>query len=102
MTFWTKGRQQVINYPKRHRDNGALKNTYTNEWFKPSVRMFKNTRDYLVASDEDAQKKYPSYFIENLMFNVPDGQFGGSFQRTYSNTVSFLMDSFSSGAASKF
>ena len=45
MCFWTKNdNRQVINYPKVHYDNGVSKHQNSNKWYKPVVRLFKNSR----------------------------------------------------------
>jgi hypothetical protein len=35
--------QQIINFPKKHSENAAAKHQSTNQWFKRTVRIFKNT-----------------------------------------------------------
>lgn len=80
-------------YPKLHRDNGADKNSAarTNGWYKPVVRIFKNARNRVYDSNFTFfATKLPSYFVECLLFNVPDGQFGTSYQSTVANAINFL------------
>jgi len=85
MTFWTRNEgRQVINYPKHHYENGVTKHQYTNNWYKPSVRMFKNIRSHI---SEDLA---PSYFLECLLYNVPNGKFGSSYQDTFYNIINWL------------
>jgi hypothetical protein len=94
MTFYvpSEGRW-VINFPKIHYKNGVKKNEKTSGWYKPTVRMFKNTRTYLVDNrgvipDDLA----PSYFLECLLYNVPNDKFGGSFQATFCNIINWLLN----------
>lgn len=71
MTFWTvPGGQQICNFPKRHYDNGASKNSNqkTRGWYKPTVRVFKNARSR-INTDPLFTKTFPSYFIECLLYN---------------------------------
>jgi len=85
MTFWTRNeRRQIINYPKRHYENGVTKHQNTNNWYKPSVRMFKNIRSYISTIS------VPSYFLECLLYNVSNGNFGDSYQDTFCNIVTWL------------
>ncbi|MGA9851711.1 MAG: nucleotidyltransferase [Gammaproteobacteria bacterium] len=92
-------------YPKAHRDNGANKNSplRTNGWYKPTVRIFKNMRNR--ASDINVTfftTKIPSYFVECLLFNVPDGQFGASYESTVIHAINFLHHSLQGPAAQNF
>ena len=92
ITFWTQhSSQQVINYPKLHFQNGAYKNDSANMYYKPAVRMFKNARERIVANDPSLEGKYPSYFVECLLYNVPDDRFGNSLAQTFCDVVNFLL-----------
>lgn len=84
--------RHVVNYPKQHCDNGELKNSIarTAGWYKPTVRIFKNARSYLVERGELADGVAPSYFIECLLSNVPDSCFGTSYQNTVVAAVNWL------------
>lgn len=62
----------IVNYPKQHRDNGTEKNKRTNGSYKKIVRVFKNLRDQLIDEGEIGRKTAPSYFLECLLYNVPD------------------------------
>ncbi len=84
----------VINYPKQHYDNGVFKNgiLQTNGWYKRTVRMFKNARTYLVSRGIISGDLAPSYFLESLIYNVPDDRFGTSYRATYHAVVEWLRD----------
>jgi len=85
MCFWSlSDNRQVINYPKIHYDNGVSKHQRSDEWYKPVLRMFKNCRG---AIRNDAT---PSYFLECLLYNVPDTKFGTSYGDTFCNIVNWL------------
>jgi hypothetical protein len=86
ITFWTqRDNRQIINYPKLHYDNGCAKNsaTLTNGWYKPSVRLFKNARTYLVDKGTVPPDLAPSYFLESLIYNATDADFGTSYRDTF-------------------
>lgn len=92
ITFWTLSPpEQIINYPKLHIANGAAKNSNTNTRYKPAIRMFKNARDKIVENTPVLDGNYPSYFVECLLYNVPDNCFSNRFAPTYCNVVSFLL-----------
>ena len=59
--------RRIINFPKVHYDNGAEKNSQTNGNYKPTVRMFKNARSYLINHNSLSPGAAPSYFIECLL-----------------------------------
>lgn len=86
MIFYTKQeRREVINYPKQHYKNGAAKNSVdrTQSSYKPSIRMFKNAKYYLINNGIIARSLAPSYFLEGLLYNVSDGAFEDSYQMAY-------------------
>ena len=91
ITFWTVNPfEQIINYPRVHRKNGSEKNRKTGNRFKPSVRIFKNARDRILEKYLLLKGKYPSYFIECLLYNVPQGRFSNSHSNTFCDVVGFL------------
>jgi predicted nucleotidyltransferase len=88
--FTLRENRQVVNFPKQHYDNGVEKNRKTNGLFKPVTRIFKNMKSYLIDSGDIEKKIAPSYFIENLLYNVPDNKFTGSYQNTVFNILEWL------------
>jgi hypothetical protein len=86
--FYTrKERRPVINYPKPHYDNGVAKHARTNEWFKPTVRAFKNARSYMVDNGLIKPELAPSYFLQCLLYNARDNAFGRSYQDTFNSVL---------------
>lgn len=88
----SNSRKFFINYPKQHYDNGVLKSQQTNSNFKKTVRMFKNARNYavrkgLLQNEEIA----PSYFLECLIYNVPNSCFNGNEQDIFYNAARWLL-----------
>lgn len=104
ITFWNrKTNTQIINYPKPHIRNGEAKNKSTSGHYKPTVRMFKNARRYMTKGDQALKKKFPSYFVECLLYNVPDSYFRlSTHQSTFTEIVSYLANAFNNGDADKF
>lgn len=74
----TRDGRAVINYPKQHSDNCTIKHQTTRSRFKPVVRIFKNMRRRLVDDGIIDRSLAPSYFIEGLLYNVPNNCFTGS------------------------
>ena len=91
MVFYTlrEGRK-VINFPKVHYQNGTKKNSRTSSRYKPTIRVFKNARTYLVNQGIISKELAPSYFLECLLYNVPDGNFTFNYQNTFCSVVSWL------------
>ena len=72
----------ITNYPKLHSANCTAKHKATSGWFKPTVRIFKNMRRRLVETGVLADGVAPSYFIECMVYSVPNECFGRNFQST--------------------
>lgn len=85
MCFWTRNdNRQVINYPKLHYENGVSRHQGSNKWYKPIVRLFKNSRAYIPGDST------PSYFLESLLYNVPISCYGTSYQDSFCRVINWL------------
>jgi len=93
IAFDTQDGRRIISFPKSHYENGTAKNDRTNEFFKRSVRMFKNAREFLVERGVITSHLAPSYFVECLLYNVPDGNFGPTLRDTYYKVVNCINSS---------
>jgi len=80
----------VTSYPKQSYDNGVAKNGRTNQWYKPTVRIFKNARGWMEDNGLIQSGTASSHAIECLLYNVPDQQFGSSYGDTVVNVVNWL------------
>jgi len=85
---------QIINFPKVHKNNSEDKNAphRTNQWYKPTVRIFKNARSHLVSLGKISDDQAPSYFVESMVYNIPDNLFGKSYASTIENGINFLWE----------
>jgi len=91
--FTTKENREVINYPKRHYSFGTEKNQQTREMYKKTVRVFKNIKIRLVNSGKIEKGNAPSYFVENILYNVPNEQYvNNNFSQTVLNILKWLGD----------
>jgi len=81
---------EIINYPKLHSENCITKHQNTSNFFKPMVRIFKNMRGRLITDGVVTDVLAPSYFIEGLLYNVPDDQFKGNFGDAVCNCINWL------------
>lgn len=89
--FFTSDGKHIVNYPKQHSANCSAKHQTTNGWFKPMVRIFNNMRSKLVETGAIQAGSVPSYFIEGLLFNVPDDKFGKSYSDTFVAAMNWLL-----------
>lgn len=64
----------IHNWPKQQYDCGVNKNSRTGRRYKRMVRALKRLENQLV--DAGLLKALPSFFMECLVYNVPDSQFG--------------------------
>jgi hypothetical protein len=90
VAFYVNG-SRIENFPKQHADNCTTKHQATNQNFKRMVRVFKNMRNTLIAKGVLADKVAPSYFIEGMLYNVPNGKFTGSYQDMWVECFSWVV-----------
>jgi hypothetical protein len=90
ITFWTTAGVQIINYPKYHSANATTKHQNTNGWYKPTVRIFKNMRNSMIVKGYLAEDIAPSYFLEGMLYNVPNNLFGKTYADTCANAINWL------------
>ena len=88
--FFTNAGDRVANYPKQHAENLTEKHQVGNQWLKPTIRILKNMRGRMEADGLLAAGVAPSYFLEGLLYNVPNGKFGSSYERTLVEVINWL------------
>lgn len=69
-----KSGSMIKNYPKVQKELGTAKNNRTGRRYKRLVRILKRLENKL--SKEGLIEDLPSYFVECLVYNVPDEYFG--------------------------
>ncbi len=67
---------KIINWPNQHYAHGVAKNRETGNRFKYITRVIKRLRYRMEGDNIVAAKGIPSYFIECLVYNAPNGCFG--------------------------
>lgn len=90
MLYALQDKREIINYPMLHYRNGAEKGRRTLDRYKRTVRMFKNARNRLLSDGRLRRGTAPSYFLECLLYNVPDRCFQAGFQDTYMSVVNWM------------
>jgi hypothetical protein len=81
--FFAPDGTRIENFPKQHSDNCTTKHQNTKSWFKPMARIFKNMRNTMIEKKLLAEGVAPSYFVEGMIYNVPDDKFGGTYQQMW-------------------
>jgi len=64
----------------------------SNEWFKPMVRVLKNLRGKIIENKMIEAGVAPSYYIEGLLYNVPNEKFGKSYGDSFANCINWILD----------
>ena len=86
-------RRWVVSNPQLHHQRGLKKERATNKRFKRTILMFKAARNHLVGKRILTKEDAPSYFIECLLYNVPDDRFGPDLAPTYLGILTWLKTS---------
>lgn len=92
LCFFKPDGTRVVNYPKLHFARCTDKHQASDQWFKPVVRIFKNMRNRAIAGGRLVAGVAPSYFLEGMLYNVPNNQFGGSYGQSVVNALVWLRD----------
>jgi len=90
--FYSSEGTKIINYPKRHIRSCMQKNSGTAGRFRPVVRVAKNARNALIADGGTGVRAgtSPSYFLESLLWNVPDRCYSNSLEKSYRQVIGWL------------
>jgi hypothetical protein len=88
--FWDRSGERIANYPNQHSTNLMLKHQATGNRLKPTIRMMKNLRLRLVEEGMLDEGAAPSYYIEGLLYNVPNEKFTGSLGDTFCSAINWV------------
>jgi hypothetical protein len=90
--FFNAAGSMVVNYPKQHSTNLTQKHQGTNKWLKPMIRVLKNLRGKLVEDSVIGAGIAPSYFLEGLLYNVPNEKLTTSFGDCFFNAMNWIQN----------
>lgn len=90
IVFYTSSGEEIINYPKPHSANLTSKHQRTRSWLKPVIRVFKNLRSRLIDKGKLLEGGAPSYYLEGLLYNVPDDNFNSSYGDCFCNSINWI------------
>ena len=90
--FYTSGERRIVNFPKQHMKACAWKDSRTAGNYRKVVRVAKNARNALIADDDSEidPGTAPSYFLESLLWNVPDLCFANGLPNAYPQAIRWL------------
>ena len=88
--FFLPDGTRIENFPKQHSENCTTKHQSTNSWFKPMVRVLKNMRNRMIDDGLIVEGLAPSYYLEGLLYNVPNDKFGKSYGDTFVNAITWI------------
>jgi hypothetical protein len=83
----------VENFPKQHSDNLTIKHQATSSRFKPTIRIWKNMRNRMIQDGLIKDGLAPSYYLEGLLYNVPNENFVVSRVQTFENCLKWILAS---------
>jgi len=92
IVFWTTDGKEIINFPLQHMENCTSKHQSTSNRFKPNVRIIKNMRNEMIERSIISPKSAPSYYLEGMLWNVPNPKFVNSYGDTFANYWNWLDD----------
>ena len=92
--FYTPEDREIVNHPKRHIQACAQKDLWTFGRYRDVVRIAKNARNALIADDETTVKPAtaPSYFLESLLWSVPDHCYHADLRDAYRQVIGWLRE----------
>lgn len=89
--FWTIDGTEIVNFPDQHSKNCTTKHQYTLQPFKRVVRVYKNMRNRMIDDGYIANGVAPSYFIEGMLWNVPNSKFAVGYGDSFVNTFNWIL-----------
>ena len=89
--FLMSNGKEIVNYPRQHSANCTAKHQATSYRFKPTVRILKNIRRAMENDGLIDKAVAPSYFLEGLLYNVPNEKFGGSHKDTIVSSINWIV-----------
>lgn len=80
--------EHIESYPEQHYAKGVSKNNSTNRMYKRTVRILKRIRNELIDSNIISEDLVSSFFIECLVYNVPNNKFvAGNYRQTLRSVI---------------
>ncbi|MGJ1390126.1 nucleotidyltransferase domain-containing protein [Sphingobacterium spiritivorum] len=86
--FYSDDNKEIISFPEQHYSNGTEKTNQTYRLYKRMVRILKVVNYRLIDEGEISDDLVSSFFIECLVYNVPNNQFiSENYTQTLRNVI---------------
>jgi len=86
--FYSDNSNEIISFPDQHYSNGTTKTNQTYRLYKRMVRILKVINYRLIDEGRISDKLASSFFIECLVYNVPNDNFkSGNYAETLKNVI---------------
>ena len=89
--FYGSNCKEIVNFPKIHLKNCSIKNKSTKWNFKSIVRIFKFIKSKLVENSDISEDITTSYYIENLLYNIPNHAYSWDLSTCMNNILNFII-----------
>lgn len=95
-SFFSSNGNSVINYPKKHIDNGISKNKTTNGMYKKLVKIFKNVKNNMCDDKIIDSGTISSFLIESLIWQLPNEEIisHDTWDKTVKGSIYYLWNEF--------
>jgi hypothetical protein len=90
ISFFTNGVERIVNFPQQHFDNLKAKDQANDGKVKGCIRILKRVRNELEEAKQWDRKRSPSYYLEGLVWNVPDKHFEGNYYDVVPAVLQYL------------
>jgi hypothetical protein len=89
--FFRPDGTRIENFPRQHSENCTRKHQISRQWFKRTVRVYKNLRNRMIEDGMIEEGLAPSYYLEGMLYNVPPEKFGGSQVDNFTDTFRWIV-----------
>ena len=97
--FYSDDKDGIISFPNQHYTNGTAKTEQTHRLYKRMVRILKTINNRLIDNETISDKLVSSFFIECLVYNLPNGNFvSGNYTQTLRNVIVKIYEDMKSNA----
>ncbi len=92
IAFLTTTGKRIVNFPQQHFENLGEKDRRNSNKVKGCIRIMKRLRNELEEAGAWDRKRSPSFYLESLIWNVPDSKFVGGYPAVLQNVLVHLYD----------
>lgn len=86
--FYSDRGDEIISFPEQHYNNGVYKTNQTSRLYKRMVRILKVVNNRLIDEAKISDNLASSFFIECLVYNVPNNYFlSGNYTQTLRQVI---------------